>query len=277
MKILTYLLLLITFVSSCKEPTDKFIGVWKDPNMKGDNLNQISISKIGKNQVLVEYKRRIDVGMYGNKLYDKNGSFKEVGTIDGNIIQVNQYVKLSLIENDNKILLNSQEFIKDESVVLYGDPKEDYNSTSSNEEKPKIKEKRIQDSIEAAMRFSDSLAALEASLLEEDGTSQISIDRGRITTDNNKIKVKFIIENEYLVITVNSRKFRITKEYPGDITQPNEGELALCLGQGANSVSGISAFFNKNGDIIVKEFYSNARYGGDSEKVLLTIKKEDFN
>lgn len=41
----------------------------------------------------------------------------------------------------------------------------------SAEEKKKIEEKRIQDSIEAAQRMADSLAAMEAALLPPDSLS----------------------------------------------------------------------------------------------------------
>ena len=44
----------------------------------------------------------------------------------------------------------------------------------SAEEKKKMEEKRIQDSIEAAQRMADSLAAMEASMMPADSSSMMA-------------------------------------------------------------------------------------------------------
>lgn len=225
MKKLMYLILLVLLVSSCKDSSDKFIGEWKNPNFKGDDLNKILITKMGKNQVLVDYVIQRNVGLYGNKLLDKNGSFKEVGTIDGNIIQINANIKLSLIDNDSKILFNNNEFIKDEEGSTIN-----IIQTPTNSERDEFKTKITQDSIEAAKQLNEQPSIQESKMpVQENDDKSPSNDR-----------VSFVINGRNLYVNINGKKFQLEENSsaPDWKASGRDGEILAQIG----GPSGASCF-----------------------------------
>jgi hypothetical protein len=81
----------------------KFIGTWYYKNYDGvNNKTTLTISRTVED-FLIDYKVYERVDQY---FHDAQGSFKEVGHMDGNSIVLNGLQKLSLI-NDNTILMSS--------------------------------------------------------------------------------------------------------------------------------------------------------------------------
>lgn len=96
--------------SSASNSGNKFIGTWYHKRYDGNNnKTTMTISKPG-DDFLVEYKKLSRGGGF-DSFYNTDGSFKEMGRLDGNSIVINSYVKLSLMD-DKTILMNSEEFRK---------------------------------------------------------------------------------------------------------------------------------------------------------------------
>lgn len=92
---------------------DKFTGVWYHIKFDGiNNRTKLSISKQGK-AYLVDYNVYVRVDA---NLFNSDGSFKEMGKLVENTIEINSFIKLSLLE-DNTILMNSNEFVKVDRLI----------------------------------------------------------------------------------------------------------------------------------------------------------------
>jgi hypothetical protein len=100
--------------STPKSADDKFSGQWFPSNYDGSSVKSIlNIRKMGEDY-LVEYAVCLQIDSATVK---KDGSFKELGKLDGNSIQVNSQVKLSLIDS-TYILLNNTDFFKKPGLIL---------------------------------------------------------------------------------------------------------------------------------------------------------------
>lgn len=96
--------------TSNSNSSSKFIGTWYPKTYDGNNnKTTLTISKPG-DDYLVIYKKMERGGGY-DFMYNADGSFKEMGHIEGNSIVINSFIKLSLL-NDNTILMASEEFVK---------------------------------------------------------------------------------------------------------------------------------------------------------------------
>lgn len=87
----------------------KFDGIWYPKGYNGNsNKTRLTISRVGED-FLVNYQvyEKEESGFF----YVTDGSFKEVGRLEGNSIVINSSTKLSLI-NDNTLLMRSKEFQK---------------------------------------------------------------------------------------------------------------------------------------------------------------------
>ena len=92
----------------------KYIGTWYPKNYDGNNIKTtLTVTKPG-DDYLVTYKVLERGGGY-DFMYNADGSFKEMGHIEGNSIVVNSFIKLSLM-NDNTILMGSREYVKSSNV-----------------------------------------------------------------------------------------------------------------------------------------------------------------
>lgn len=89
---------------------NKFIGTWYHKRYDGNNnKTTMTISKPG-DDFLVVYSKLSRGGGF-DSFYNTDGSFKEMGRLEGNSIVINSYIKLSLMD-DKTILMNSEEFRK---------------------------------------------------------------------------------------------------------------------------------------------------------------------
>ena len=109
-KIILALTMSMIFLS-CSNQGNKFLGTWVDPSITGDNVKEITITKNGEDY-LVDYVVNMNAG-YGFR--DGQGSFKEVAKLEGSTLNINQFVKLSLINDGEKLLMGNKEFVKKEN------------------------------------------------------------------------------------------------------------------------------------------------------------------
>ncbi len=96
--------------TSISNSGSKFIGTWYHKRYDGNNnKTTMTISKPGED-FLVVYNKLSRGGGF-DSFYNTDGSFKEMGRLDGNSIVINSFIKLSLMD-DHTILMNSEEFKK---------------------------------------------------------------------------------------------------------------------------------------------------------------------
>lgn len=104
--------------SSASNSGNKFIGTWYHKRYDGNNnKTTMTISKPGED-FLVVYSKLSRGGGY-DSFYNTDGSFKEMGRLEGNSIVINSFVKLSLMD-DKTILMNSEEFRKSNTADQSG-------------------------------------------------------------------------------------------------------------------------------------------------------------
>jgi hypothetical protein len=104
--------------SSPSNSGNKFIGTWYHKRYDGNNnKTTMTISKPG-DDFLVVYSKLSRGGGY-DSFYNTDGSFKEMGRLEGNSIVINSFIKLSLMD-DKTILMNSEEFRKSNSADQSG-------------------------------------------------------------------------------------------------------------------------------------------------------------
>jgi len=107
-------ILVVTLFSSCGGGGNKkFLGIWHDKGYDGtNNKSQITITKTENGDLLVDCSIWQKIDQY---MHVTDGSFKEVGHVKGNSIdvQLNRLVtrQLSLI-NDTTLLMSGEEFYK---------------------------------------------------------------------------------------------------------------------------------------------------------------------
>jgi len=93
--------------------TDRFIGEWYPSNYDGSSIKSVlNIRKMGKDY-LIEYAVSLQIDSATVK---NDGSFKELGKLDGNSIEVNNQIKLSLIDS-TYILMNNTDFFKKSGLI----------------------------------------------------------------------------------------------------------------------------------------------------------------
>lgn len=97
-KTMVSVLMLLMALNSCTSNENNFVGVWRIKNDKNVYRPEIITISPLENNFLVNYE-------------EGSGSFKEVGQVNGNIITINAYIKLSMI-NDTTLIMNNIEFIK---------------------------------------------------------------------------------------------------------------------------------------------------------------------
>ncbi len=99
--------------SSTNNNGSKFLGTWYAKRYDGvNNKTTLTISRAAED-FLVNFKVYERVDEY---FHSADGSFKEVGRMEGNSIVINSLMKLSLI-NDYTLLMNSKEYHKDPKDV----------------------------------------------------------------------------------------------------------------------------------------------------------------
>jgi hypothetical protein len=91
-----------------KTSSNLFLGTWYHKKYNGNSNKTVIIITQAIDNYLVEYKRNVRVDEY---FFDKNDSFKEVGSIENGSIVINSMIKLSLL-NENTLLMGSEEFTK---------------------------------------------------------------------------------------------------------------------------------------------------------------------